>query len=265
MKGGKRCIVLDLDECLIRTVEPDMYKYEIMFMTDPKYMSLRGRLFSVNLVDVNTPEGAGVTERHWGIKRPHLNRFLDYCFKNFDYVCIWSAGHYKYVVEIVNQIFYGIGKPHLIFTRDNIQKLPNGDYHKPLQEMLNHPVLKDKITLANTVFLDDRPENFISCPRNGIVIPKYKPSLNEVLNDDICLLQVEQFFRSLGFQITNNVRKLDMSKIFTMDLRNLPTVEMSPIIYATEVQETKPVYITPISSSVVTPFTYSMPTLIYAN
>src|SRR5690606_23393202 len=129
--------------------------YEAIFLTDPKYASLLGRLFSIILIDVNTPEGTGVTERYWGLKRPHLNRLLKYCFDNFDYVCVWSAGHRKYVVEIVNQIFDGIGVPHLVFTRDNIRN-PEGAYDKPLAWMLEHPLLKGRVTLENTLLVDDR-------------------------------------------------------------------------------------------------------------
>lgn len=264
MKGGKRfsCIVLDLDECLLHTMEPKYNHYEQIYYSDPNYMNVRGRLYSVNLVDVNTPEGTGVVERHWGVKRPHLNRFLVYICKEFDYVCVWSAGLYKYVIEIANDIFHGIGKPYLIFTRDNIPD-PTGNYHKPLYQMLEHPSLKGKVTMADTVFLDDRLANFLTCPQNGINIPRYDPFPNEVLNDDIALLQVEQFFRSTEFQNATDVRKLDKSKIFTSSLNYLPSLEFNtnPIVYATEIPEKKSVYV-PISQD-ITPFTYSMPALVY--
>lgn len=268
MRGGKRCIVFDLDECLLHTMEPKYNNYESIYLNDPKYLSMRGRLYSINLVDINTPEGSGVVERHWGIRRPHLNRLLVYCFLNFDYVCVWSAGHYKYVVEIVNHIFYGIGKPHLIFTRDNIRNLPppSKGYHKPLQEMLNHPVLKGKVTLANTVFLDDKGDNFITCPDNGIEIPRYYPGPLEVLDDDICLLQLEQFFRTPEFQNSPDVRRLDKRKIFKSSISTLPPLglDTNPIVYATELPEKKTVYMQNMLPD-VTPFTYSMPTLLYVH
>lgn len=268
MVRRKRCIVFDLDECLIHTMEPGEKHMESVYLTDPRYSIIYGRIFQITLVDVFNPEGQGVVEKHWGLKRPHLNRLLDYCFKNFDYVCVWSAAHRKYVIEVVNQIFAGIGTPHLIFTRDNIETFSNGDYHKPLQSMLDHKVLKGNVSMSDVVFLDDRRRNFLTCPENGITIPAFKPSATDgsALFDDICLLQLEQFFRTEEFKNAPDVRRIDKSNIFSLPLTRLPPLpaDTKAIIYATEMQTPKLTFISTPSLSNLN-LEYRMPSLVYAS
>jgi len=55
-------------------------------------------------------------------KRPYLEKFIDYCFTNFDHVIIWSLGGREYVESIIDNILGKKYDPLLILAKDNCYK-----------------------------------------------------------------------------------------------------------------------------------------------
>lgn len=101
-----------------------------------------------------------------GNKRPHLNKFLDFLFENFD-VAVWSAGNKEYINPSIDQIF-GERKNDLkfVYTADQCDEVKLKDQMvkiKPLSKIRGyHP---DKI-----IHIDDNRDTFIKNPYNALKI-----------------------------------------------------------------------------------------------
>lgn len=159
-----KTIVLDLDECLLHTfIDEKMDVYDSL-INEASSPDLESRLFKI-FVSGNW---------YWGVKRPHLDDFLEYCYKTFDNVCVWSAGSKPYVKAIVEEVFKSYEKPKIIMTRNDILYEGSG-YCKPLS------FLFEKVNSANkynTIMLDDKEDNFVYNIGNGYTIGMYNPSAN---------------------------------------------------------------------------------------
>jgi hypothetical protein len=173
------------------------------------------------MVDIFDKPGTGSVNTMWGVKRPHLDRFLMFCFSYFKIVGIWSAGQRKYVEAVCDRIFNGIDDPHIVFTREKCDEI-RGNINKPLSRMMeSHPVLSEYMRPDNTFVLDDLSVTFSQNPLNGINIPRYEPPINvaAMSNDDPSLCQLMQWFHSDEVKNSKDVRTLDKSTIFTTPLR----------------------------------------------
>src|SRR5579863_9678111 len=109
-------LILDMDETLGHTFnssESFRQWANLRVFTDPKKIDLRDRCY---VLDVDND---GVSETMWGIKRPHLNEFLKFCFGYFKVIVLWSAGIYEYVHAVKNEIFKYTNEPHAVLTRIN--------------------------------------------------------------------------------------------------------------------------------------------------
>lgn len=222
------CIGLDLDECLVSIqidASPSLAK-EIK--TNPRYMELRKRLLEIFLHDRDGDRGEGMKEYYWGIKRPHLDEFLLFLFSYFRIVFVWSAAQRPYVNIIVEKLFADLPYPYMVMNRDDIEHSIDGGYHKPLSQVM-HFDTNHYINLSNTLFLDNKGDNFIANESNGITIPDYQPpaNLNAMMTDDIRLLQVRQWLLRPEVMASKDVRTLDKSKIFTTPLT--PITSTSPL------------------------------------
>lgn len=216
------CIGLDLDECLvsIQMEAPPSLANEIK--TNPRYMELRTRLLEVYLHDRDGDRGEGLREYYWGLKRPHLDEFLLFLFSYFRVVFVWSAALRPYVDVIVEKLFADLPYPYMVMNRDDIEHTPDGNYHKPLSQVIKFDT-SHYINLSNTFFLDNKGDNFIANESNGITIPDYKPAanLNAMMVDDICLLQLRQWLLRPEVMAAKDVRTLDKSRIFVEPLMPL--------------------------------------------
>lgn len=215
--GGKTmtdlAIVLDLDETCVRSFIglSDFKKLAI-----DRHPDLRLRTYQMDLNDVVTSHGQGEVTKMWGIKRPHIDEFLVFCFSYFRVVIVWSAGKYKYVHAIANNLFADIVPPHLVLTWNDCDKV-DGICDKDLSKIYNHPELKGYVRPENTLIVDDRLESFkLNTPENGILIPAYKPSpkLELLRAEDIALLQLQAWFQTPQVMNSTDVRILDKSQIF---------------------------------------------------
>ena len=174
-------IVLDIDECLVHTMPEDTEYILDQIKANKNYVSLRNRVYEIFLRDINDPRAETRHARYWGIKRPHLDEFLIFCFAYFKKVIIWSAGRKDYVEALVKVIFKDHKKPHAVLSYDDVIRTDNG-YHKPLN--IINKLYPNMIDYTKTIFLDDREKNFIKFPMNGVIIPRYAPDETKKIDLD---------------------------------------------------------------------------------
>lgn len=222
---SNHCIILDLDETCLETLLPTeenpntlAYFKELGVFTNPKLIDLRRRTYSLIMDDVCDKKGTGTKLEMIGIARPHIQEFLIFCFSYFKVVAVWSAGKRRYVESIVDFLFKDIRRPHVIFTRDDLDKDLNNDFTKPIQKMINNvPGLNKFMSLNNTFILDDRKTVFEHVnPDNGILIPAYKPpfTIRALRTDDLALPQLMNWLMKPEVINSDDVRLLDKNNIF---------------------------------------------------
>ena len=180
-------IVLDLDETIVSThVDGEAFPLELLDHPD----------LSKDYYKITTREGT-----YWGVKRPHVDEFLSYCFKRFDAVAFWSAGKEQYVNEIV-KVLNPPGVPAFVrnfnqcdqvhtehrLEDGRIQLVPT--LWKPLQAVFDsYP----QFTRYNTWVLDDRQDYAQENLLNWLAIPPFSPTVKTLLprNDDYLLRLME--------------------------------------------------------------------------
>src|SRR5437763_151797 len=83
-------VILDIDESLAHT-------FTDTIMDELKIPhGLQAYMLNI-LMDRNN----GGSATMWGVKRPYLDTFLNFCFSYFKLLIVWSAGTYEYVHTIV--------------------------------------------------------------------------------------------------------------------------------------------------------------------
>jgi TFIIF-interacting CTD phosphatase-like protein len=193
-------IVLDIDETLVNTRE-SLDSIKGIDLSDP---DVSKRFYSLFL----PPDYFHV----WGVMRPGCKEFLSFCFDYFDKVIVWSAGEEKYVRAVVDRIFEGLPEPDGIFSRAFCDTHDNNTT-KPLLKLQQH---FPDIDLTNTLILDDREHNSLSCnPDNAIIIPAYR-------QDDDALYKVMEWLLLPEVKSSREVRELDKSDIFSRPLPRIP-------------------------------------------
>jgi hypothetical protein len=209
-------IIFDLDSTLINTFEEfeNIKKLEIYSKSENN--DLRENIYIFKIHDVMDIKEDSIT-KFAGFYRPYVLNFLLFCSCYFDKIHIWSAGRYKYVHKIINELFKknNIKKPSNIYTYDDCIFNKNNSIFKPL----GSTIFKDKSTGSNpqnTLVVDDRKDTFSKNIKNGILIPEYFPSIDnkESILKDICLLQLTQWLLKEEVINSKDVRTLDKSKIF---------------------------------------------------
>lgn len=164
-------IVLDLDQTIESCLVGDDIYREIK--SNPDYLHIKNSVYRIYIDDsYNTI-----------VCRPHLETFLDFCLRTFEFICVYSAGTKKYVDEVVDLIFQI--RPDIVLCWDDVVKGPNKSYHKSLD------VVKDRIkseygvslNVDDIIIIDDRLNNVRSYPNNAIIIKAFDPiDLNTVIN-----------------------------------------------------------------------------------
>jgi len=199
----KNYIVLDLDSTLVHTFDtPELLaQYAESVKKTPSITN-------------STYKIAKDGELIVGVRRPFVREFLSFCDVNFEGVCVWSAGAKYYVEEIVRDLFDGhnIKKPILVYSRPDCVVDKDGYYFKPLTKMIKEPILKGKMTLENTVFVDDNITTLKKNMDNGILIPPYKinsAKLKDVDAGDPALYLLIWYFLSDEFRETTDVRDIE--------------------------------------------------------
>jgi hypothetical protein len=209
-------IVLDIDATLVHTHGDDEEYLNLNLFTNPKMLKYRGRTYCMSLTDVTSPPGTGEEMKLYGIYRPYLKEFIDFCFEYFDNVIVWSAGKKKYVEKMCELIFTDRNKqPLLVYNYDDC--VIYDDYiRKPLSKLYEDPRTKGMINENNTYVLDDRDDTFALNKGNGVMIPEYEATLNvKGLNkDDDNLLKFMAWLSMDENKSSKDVRKLNKKRIF---------------------------------------------------
>lgn len=212
------CVVLDLDETLVHTFDdPKVFK-RLEIFSNPNLIDLRRRCYNLYLDDVVSTRGMGIKTEISGITRPHLKEFLQFCFRYFRFVIVWSAGQPKYVEAVVDFIFRDLQKPHLVYSYPTCDHVDSGYIYKPLTKIINaEPGLSSYMSLQNSFIIDNTRSTFANVnPSNGIHIPDYQPTLTieSLRQDDKALLQIMQWLMKPEVIISPDIRLLDKSRIF---------------------------------------------------
>ncbi|AHH02002.1 DNA-directed RNA Pol II C-term-like phosphatase [Pithovirus sibericum] len=215
---SQHAIVLDLDETLVHTYTDLNKALELNVREDPR---IRGRTYFMELTDVSIAKGEGQKIAMWGVVRPHVREFLQFCFSYFKIVGVWSAGKKEYVHAIVELLFRDISKPHFIYTFDDCHS-DQGNMVKPLDKLFHETTISHHIDVRNVFCLDDRDDVCAYNPNNAIIIPRYNPStsIESIMADDLSLRQLMAWFSSPKVRYSLDPRTVERSDIFNQTEEN---------------------------------------------
>lgn len=201
-----QCIVLDIDETLVHSSQDYNKLNEItQLLNKTQNEQLQSRLYILPMKD------AGVPYSIWGLTRPYLTDFIDYCFARFDKVCVWSAGTADYVHKVVETIFPAHQQPDIILCRGECHYATDNTLFKPLAKLVDKI---EGLELYNTFIVDDRLTTFLRNPANGILIPEYAPT-NPLQSDDSRLIELMEWFSLDEVRSIPDVRLLEKTTIFS--------------------------------------------------
>lgn len=140
-------------------------------------------------------------------KRPGATEFLEYCFRAFRSVGIWTASIGERAKAIVSALLPKGAKLAFLMTREHCQQSAE-QYHKPLQVLWDSPILREAGFLpSNTILIDDNPINAMLSLENLILIPPYiTPNC-----DDFVLVDLIKHLNALAKKVigSRDIRKVD--------------------------------------------------------
>jgi TFIIF-interacting CTD phosphatase-like protein len=213
-------VVLDLDSTLIHSEDEFKEFKKLNILNDPQHLAIRQNLYFLKLSD----KVEGIKYDYWGIKRPHLDEFLLFCFNYFKYVIVYSAGSRNYVDELVRCLFKTLRPPHLVWAHEDVV-YKNKQPEKPLTKIISQSGLKG-LSLEKMIVIDDNENTFVHNVRNAIHIPPFEPqtTIAELSRDDQCLLQIKYWLLLPNHLSATDVRKLDMESLFDYSAEEYKTV-----------------------------------------
>jgi hypothetical protein len=184
-------------------------------MKHSKFYPVRKRVYVLKFdADNDDDMEEGEEDLIWGVKRPHMDEFLEFAYDYFRNIVIWSAGTYEYVHAIVKNLFKSFPCPTKIFTRNDCAHSDEYGYEKPLDKIYEAiPEMNPK----NTILIDDRQEVFVrKDPHNGIIIPPFTPDVEDYnsLTYDTAFLVLKDWFMSPQVMEAKDIRKINKQHIF---------------------------------------------------
>lgn len=220
-----KCIVLDVDETLVYTAENYKKFSKLGLFSNSRYADLRVRTYRLNL-EFFDDSSDKISTDFIGIIRPHAEEFLEFCFKYFKVVAIWSAGQKSYVEKICDFLFRNLREPDIIWTRNDCDLIENEQGQiigakKPLEKMYKAMQVNNSdinMNEKNTYIIDDRLITFQDTnPKNGILIPSYhpKPILSSLREDDTNLLEIQKWLMEPQVRYSKDIRNLSKNNIFS--------------------------------------------------
>lgn len=209
---SNQTIILDIDETLVHTYEDIKGFKELLKDNTRDGIKAKNKIYQMTLIDVGEPIGSGDVWTMWGVERNGLQEFIDYCFKRFENVIIWSAGQQRYVNRLTERIFRKSKfEPTLVLHWDDCYyNEKTGEYSKPIEYISKKHKIPN-VTLENTFIVDDRALNFENCNNdNGLLIPKYHPgnTKEDILSHDDALKKLIFWFDTPSVKKSKDVRKL---------------------------------------------------------
>jgi hypothetical protein len=141
-------IVFDLDKTLIYTSSSSVSElHQSGILEDPKFFPVQKRVYYFDLPSSRPSKGdkpnvEGVTSM-WGTLRPYAREFLEFCFKRFKRVIVFTAGTADYAIPICDVLFRGISKPYMIWARGHCLRVREKarDVDKRLVDLGYYPSL----------------------------------------------------------------------------------------------------------------------------
>ena len=211
-------IVLDIAATMVHTLGDEDEFLNLQVFTNPKMIKYRPRLYSMELRDVTSPPGTGEEMTLYGVYRPYLKEFIEFCFDYFDNVIIWSAGKKKYVEKMCELMFIDMSNQPLVIYNYDDCGVYDDFIRKPLKKLYEDPRVKGKMNEKNTYVLDDRDDTFALNKGNGILIPEYEASLTKkgLDKEDDNLLKLMAWLSIDVNKQCRDVRQLDKSRIFEL-------------------------------------------------
>ena len=211
-------IVLDIDATMVHTHGDEDEFLNLQVFTNPKMIKYRPRLYSMELRDVTSPPGTGEEMTLYGVYRPYLKEFIEFCFDYFDNVIIWSAGKKKYVEKMCELMFIDMSNQPLVIYNYDDCGVYDDFIRKPLKKLYEDPRVKGKMNEKNTYVLDDRDDTFALNKGNGILIPEYEASLTKkgLDKEDDNLLKLMAWLSIDVNKQCRDVRQIDKSRIFEL-------------------------------------------------
>jgi hypothetical protein len=209
-----KTIFLDLDSTLIFTSDNFDQYVALELYTNPEHTHLRNRLYKFDVIDVVDKPGTGVRSSMWGILRPHVYEFLDFCFEYFENVIVWSAGQLRYVHAICDVLFTDPEKqPVIIYSFDDCERNDNYLY-KPLIKISQTEI--PEITLDKCYILDDNEMTFSKNKDNALHIPAYEPDLTPkgIMEGEDVLLNVARWLMKPEILNAKDARKTNKDGCF---------------------------------------------------
>lgn len=217
---SNKCLVLDLDNTLVRSFTDDdienswTHLKELRIFDDPTLYDLRSRVYILNLLDIGrSRKGSGDVEKLWGIVRPGAFEFIDFIHRYFQDIYVFSAGHKKYVEQIVDFLFKDYRKPSIIYSREDCVD-DNNHHMKPLTKIYH--ATQGSCSYLNTYIIDDIQGSFACNMDNGILIPKYdpEPEIEAMRKNDDALAQIKDWLMKPEVAYARDIRSLNKKEIF---------------------------------------------------
>lgn len=210
-----KTLVLDLDSTLIYTSD-NFKQYEALKLySNPEHNHLRNRLYKFDVIDVVDKPGTGVRSSMWGVLRPNVYEFLDFCFEYFENVIVWSAGQLRYVHAICDVLFTNPEhQPIIIYSWDDCEKGDNYLY-KPLIKISQQEI--STITLDKLFILDDNEITFSKNKDNALHIPAYEPELTPkgIMEDEKVFVNLTRWLMKPEVLNSKDARKTNKIDCFT--------------------------------------------------
>lgn len=210
-----KTLVLDLDSTLIFTSDSFESFETLELYTNPQHSHLRPRVYKFDVIDVVDKPGTGVKSSMWGVLRPHVHDFLNFCFDYFENIIVWSAGQLKYVHAICDILFVDVNRePVLIYSFEDCERTDNYLY-KPLVKITNQEF--KHITMDKMLILDDNEITFSKNKDNALHISAYEPNLTPegIVENDMTLVNLTKWLMLPEVIDCKDVRKLDKTNCFT--------------------------------------------------
>lgn len=120
-------------------------------------------------------------------KRPHLDLFLGYIFKNFETVNVWTAATRPYAETVLRGIMteQQIRSLTYVLAREDLAINYNGTITKPLAKMYRGISGGPPLDPDQTLMIDDRISVVENNQGNAIIVPPWTGN-----NGDIALAQL---------------------------------------------------------------------------
>jgi len=121
------------------------------------------------------------------VLRPHIKKFLLFCFNEFDTVSLWSSTSEQWLYQVINNLTTMLYEISCILKKccafhytfyDKHCTYINNKIIKPLRNI-------NDLSLTNTLIIDDSIHSFDYNPDNGVYIPTF--SSNTIYADDYLL------------------------------------------------------------------------------